>query len=194
VGTDDSNIVVTMKKQAPNYQKPTHLYAEAGYQLGSYSGIGVALGGYFNNVNLEAGFTMGSQQSDVYWYSEDGGSRLLTPYAANRMDLKLGYGIPFGSRIQITPQIGGGLLRLKNMNTVIDKALATAWGDTYAMQWIGAVRMTYTFLPRCQLVLTPEYTGTIKQGPLFEKLSIASSDIKAWGSGISLKVGFSFFF
>lgn len=194
VGNDGSDIVVPMKKLPLNYQKPTHLYAEVGYQLLDYSGIGVALGGYFKNLNLELGYTMGGQESDIYWYSEDGNTRVLTTYAANRLHLKLGYGFTVGNSIQITPQLGGGLLLLKNGNSDIDNALNTAWGKTYAVQWIGAVRMTYAILPWCQLVVTPEYAGALKKGPLFNVLGNTSSNIKAWGTGLSIKAGFSFYF
>lgn len=194
VNVDNSTPIVTvpMKKLPRNYVKKTHFYIEGDYQLLDYNSYGGALGFYVNGFNVEAAYMIGNYNKyvETYWYNQQGSQEAQARYISNRMHLKVGYGIRIGRRIQVTPQVGGALLRLSKDEGYGSDCL----NDTYAMQWIGSLRITYALFPCLQLVVTPEYTGTFKEGPLFEKLSAVSEDIKGWGTGLSVKTGVSLYF
>jgi len=191
----EKNLDILMKKIPPReYVKHTHFYLEGEYQFMDFSGYGVALGGYLNDLNAEFGFSIGGDKKNIYWYDQTWTKKSCITYKTNRMHLKVGYGIKVGNRIQVTPQVGGALLRLSGDDKRGEQDIIEYADDTYAVQWIGSLRMTCAILPCLQLVITPEYTGTFKEGALFEKLSTANKDIKGWGSGFSIKTGLAFYF
>lgn len=197
VNVDNSTpvIIVPMRKLPRNYVKDSHFYLEGGYQFMDFAGYGVALGGYWNNFNAEFGFTMGGDNKDIYWYDQTWTKDpSVITYKANRTHLKVGYGIKVGHRIQVTPQIGGALLCVSSNDKNGEQNVVEYASDTYAVQWISSLRMTCAISPYVQLVVTPEYTGVLKRGALFEKLNAVSEDIKGWGSGFSLRTGLTRYF
>lgn len=203
-------IAIFMKKLPRNYVKKTHFYIEGDFQAGGFMGYGGALGFYANRFNVEAGVLFGMSESDLYWYSALDGTRTTVSYTPMRIHLKAGYGIRCGRRIQLTPQIGLGYLSLSgdatgengfvdvdgsmNVNVSYSGEGAEKLTSSYAMQWIGSLRMTWALASWCQLVLTPEYTGAINEGPLFEKASSINEDIKGWKEGFNFKAGFAIYF
>lgn len=186
-------IIVPMRQLPRNYVKKSHFYIEGDYQWLDYNSFGGALGFYKNRFNVEAGYMMGNYNKDnsIYWYNQAGEYSGEVRYVSDRMHLKIGYGIRIGRRIQVTPQVGAALLRLTNDGEYETDANLD---DTYAMQYVGSLRMTYALLPFIQLVVTPEYTQTFKEGPLYEKMSTASEDIKGWGTGLNVKTGLTIYF
>lgn len=189
-------ITVPMRKLPRNYVKKTHFYIEGDYQLLDFPSYGGALGFYTNGFNVEAGYMMNNQhKAIIYWYDQSGGFAEELKYKATRIHLKIGYGIRLGRRIQITPQVGGGYLHIGDMHQedCNDKLWEYAQ-KSYGIQWMGSLRMTYALFPCCQLVVTPEYVGTFKEGPLFKKLSTVSNKIEGWRSGLSVKAGLAIYF
>lgn len=181
-------IAILMKKLPRNYVKKNHFYIEGDFQAGGFMGYGGALGFYANHINVEAGvlFNLADPVELHWYYSPSGEWAYSDDYESSmRVHLKAGYGIRCGRRIQLTPQIGAGYLTLS----------ADDWeSESYAIQWIGSLRMTWAFLPWCQLVLNPEYTGVAKEGPYFEKAGAASKEIKGWKEGFNIKAGLAIYF
>ena len=195
----ESNLNFTMKKVPPReYIKNSHFYMEGNYQLLSFSGYGAAIGGYINRFNMELGFMMGSNECSTYWYNQTGIKAADIDYKASRMHVKAGYGFRVNRRFQVTPQIGGSILSVSGSGDSYYDGYHTDiteyTSDTYAVQLLASLRMTYALCTAIQLVVTPEYTCTLKEGPLFEKISTASDDIKGWGSGLNIKAGLSIYF
>ena len=184
-------IGIPMRELPRNYVKKSHFYIEGDFQCLDYTSIGGALGFYLKRFNVEAGYMKGNLDgfTSIYWFDEQGCMHEDIDYCSDRIHLKLGYGIRIGRRIQVTPQVGGALLRLYDNNGESNEL-----SNTYAMLWTGSLRMTYALLPWFQFVVTPEYTQTFKEGPLFEKLSSGVEEIKGWGTGLSVKTGFAIYF
>lgn len=187
----EENLDVLLQRR--EYVKDSHAYLEFDYQLLNFSGYGAAFGGYINKFNMELGCMLGGQKKDVYWYGPSGSKAATITYKTDRTHLKLGYGFKVGHRFQITPQVGGAFLRLSEYDGYGTSSVIEFASDTYAMQWTGSLRMTYALFRYLQLVVTPEYTGTFKEGPLFEKLSSMSEDINRWGNGFNVKVGLTIY-
>lgn len=195
----ESSLDFTLKKIPPReYVKSNHFYIEGDYQLLSFPSYGAAIGGYINNVNLELGIMMGSNECSTYWYNQTGIKAADIDYKASRMHVKAGYGFRVNPRFQVTPQIGGSILSVSGSGDSYYDGYHTDiteyTSDTYAVQLLASLRMTYALCTAIQLVVTPEYTCTLKEGPLFEKISTASDDIKGWGSGLNIKAGLSIYF
>lgn len=189
VDVDNSKSVITvpMKQLPRNYVKKTHFYLEGDYQFMESPSYGGAVGFYLNRFNVEAGYMRPQDTEEMYWYGENG-DHDHEVYNYDRLHLKLGYGIRIGRRIQLTPQVGVAYMEMISTKD-------EGWmSSTYATSWIGALRMTWAFLPCMQLVVTPEYTGTIAEGPSYERMSKVSENIKAWGSGLNVKAGIALYF
>ena len=191
----ESSLDFTLKKIPPReYVKSNHFYIEGDYQLLSFPSYGAAIGGYINNVNLELGFMMGSKEKAVYWYDKTYTKEAKVGYKANRLHIKTGYAIKANSRIQLTPQIGIGKIYISGDGKSGKQDVIRNISDTNAMLLLASLRMTYAVFPAMQLVITPEYTTTIKKEALFDELSATSEDIKGWGTGLSIKAGLSIYF
>ena len=191
----ESNLNFTMKKVPPReYIKNSHFYMEGNYQLLSFSGYGAAIGGYINRFNMELGFMMGSKEKAVYWYDKTYTKEAKVGYKANRLHIKTGYAIKANSRILLTPQIGIGKIYISGDGKSGKQDVIRNISDTNAMLLLASLRMTYAVFPAMQLVITPEYTTTIKKEALFDELSATSEDIKGWGTGLSIKAGLSIYF
>lgn len=192
----ESNLDFVLKKIPPReYVKNSHFYLEGDYLLLNFPGYGGAVGFYLDKWNFEFGFMVGSSETDeIHWYDRSALKVASVTYSANRMHIKAGYGLRVAPRVQVTPQIGGALLSLSGSDGRGDDKFIDSVSDTYAVLLVGGVRMTYAVLPCMQVVVTPEYTATLKKGSLYKQISDLNGDIKGWGTGLNVKVGLSIYF
>ena len=159
-------------------------YVQASFQAGTLMGVGVNVGGYIYNINIEGYATFGLGGETVYLnYAGD-----ATPSTEERLKARcfggrIGYGITVGSRLRITPQVGIGALTVESDNITANALCAT----------LGC-RVEYALAPFFGISLTPEGQFAISKKDVFKELSTVSSKVKGWGTGGGARIGIYLFF
>jgi len=187
-----SNVHIAMKRQL---QQPNSVYIEGDFQALGYMGVGVGLGGFISNVNLEANYIMGLTESDsVYWNnSQDMTHPTSYAYKPTYYGGKVGYGIIIGTRFRITPQVGVGVLQLKG--TVKEMGVADpGTTDAYAVPVIGDVRFDIAIAPYVGLSVCPGYSAAVVKSDVFKAIAEASKQISGYATGFNLKAGLYLYF
>lgn len=175
-------------KLVRQYQQPTSVYLQPTYQAGAYSAIGGAVGGYFYNFNLEACYMVGMNSEMLYWNyvgTDDEGQRPIEEeFTSSSIGVKLGYGLCYGTRFRITPQVGVGVL------SVTGSKQSTGYG----LKAIVDARMEYALASCIGVSLTPEFGFNVNKSSVYTAMADVSSTIKGWGEGFNLKIGIYLFF
>lgn len=172
------------------YFRPNTVYANLGGQFGSSSSLGISLGGYLSNVNVEASYLMGMGKSEnLYWNYNGGTSRepITLAYSNKAYELKIGYGIEKGKRMRITPQVGVKIVSINGSGN----------GETSECNVTSGVvsaRFDYALKHGIGFFAAPEVNFAMSKSPVYEQLSKASSTIKGWGTGFNLRAGVIFFY
>ena len=178
LSSDNPNVHIKLLKI---YNYKNEFYAEGNFKAGSFMGYGATIGGYFQNVNAEVSYLMGSGKSETIYWS---GNTNIT--------LKLGYGIPLSNRYRITPQAGVGLVKLKE--TIEEGGNTTpADGANTTMGLVG-VRFSAAIANHFAASISPEFGFSMSKSKGYEALSEVSSDVKKWGEGFNVKLGLTVFF
>ena len=184
VHLDSSNPFYTFKLDK-QYQVPSSFYVQAGAQVGTLMGVGVSIGGYFHNFNVEAVATIGMAKENMYLnYIDNSGndSRLqeLKPLAFGG---RLGYGIIIGTRMRVTPQVGVQLISVK-ANDVKGYATCSTVG----------LRFEYVLASHFGVSATGEGVFAVSKSDSYKQFSDLSSKVKGWGTGGNLRLGAYIFF
>ena len=167
------------------YQHKSSIYAQANIQIGSFYAINTCIGGYVNNINIEAFVSFNDDEELVYLFQEGGDSSGWEFKVTSKIvGAKFGYGFIFGKRIRLTPQIGFGELFIENPKDYSTSALTLSVG--MRSEW--ALGHIYG------LTLTPEYSMAVIKEDGFKALSAASSVIKGWATGFNLRLGIYLYF
>ncbi|MCR5159782.1 MAG: PEGA domain-containing protein [Prevotella sp.] len=185
VHLDSSSPEVTLSLNR-QYQQPSAFYFQAGMQAGTMMGISATVGAYISGVNLEAGYTLGLDKSeDIFWNytGQDDQRPHLCQYKPSAMTVRAGYGIIFGTRLRITPQVGASILQIKSDDSKTNAVSAT----------FGA-RADYALASNIGIFAAPEATFAVKKGETFKLLEPVSSKIKGWDTGFNLRAGLTLFF
>lgn len=196
IGTVVKTTTPTVKKAPKAKAAPTDnkvvsgIYIEPSYQLLSYSGFGVEVGAFISNVNIEAQYLIGASSSDkVYWYASDGSQNGSCEYGSNRLAFRAGYRIALGSKLDLTPQLGAGILMVsakESTSKINDKSNAGSM--------LLSARMTFSLTKNIQVALTPEYSLAVSKGKVYDQATKVSSPMKSWADGFNLRAGISIFF
>lgn len=185
-----TNRVPRPKRAVPDNDVVSGIYIEPSYQLISYSGYGIEVGAFISNFNLEAQYLIGASTSNtIYWYNADGLKNGTCEYGSNRLAFRAGYRIPLGSKLDLTPQLGAGILMVSakgGKSEINDKSNAGSL--------LVSARMTLSLTKNIQLAITPEYSLAVSKGKVYEQAAQVSSTMKSWADGINLRVGVSIFF
>lgn len=186
------SIEISLNRQ---YQRPFTFYVQPFMQVGSNMAVGGSIGGYISNVNIEGYYAMGMKESEmIYWNSVSGDKRPCGyTYKANTMGGRLGYGLIFGTRLRLTPQIGIGVVSIKSKKTYNVTPSFDASKAYSVTASIGA-KLEYAFASCLGVYVAPEYDFTIKRSNYFSRMEPISSTVKGFASGINLRVGLSLFF
>lgn len=169
------------------YVKKTTGYVSLGAAVASKLSIGVALGGFIENVNIELGYNFGlGRSNDVEWYNrEDKLYEGSYNYRMDEMSAKAGYQLRFAERFSLTPRVGCALQRLSAPNSS-----DPGNGFTQMCASVG-VHFAYHPVPHLGVFLAPEYaipvnsTGDIV--PLFSQAGLTRGGFKATiGISVSL--------
>lgn len=167
------------------YQQPSQFYLQPMVQVGSNMGFGGAIGCFISNVNVEVDFINGSKKEQMYWNdpSPDPVRPIEESYSNMYVGGKLGWGVIIGSRMRVTPQVGGGLLKVKG--TV---------SNCYAIKGTVGLRADYVLADHIGLVVCPEYGMPFSKSSVYEAVSAVSSTVKGWGSGFNCSLGLNIYF
>ena len=167
------------------YQQPSQFYLQPMVQVGSNMGFGGAIGCFISNVNVEVDFINGSKKEQMYWNdpSPDPVRPIEESYSNMYVGGKLGWGVIIGSRMRVTPQVGGGLLKVKG--TV---------SNCYAIKGTVGLRADYVLADHIGLVVCPEYDMPFSKSSVYEAVSAVSSTVKGWGSGFNCSLGLNIYF
>lgn len=165
------------------YQRKTQFYLQPMYQVGSLPGYGAAIGCYIRNINIEADFLMGSGSQRVYFISQMDPEIYLSKNIKSGYNVggKVGYGFVFGSRLRVTPQLGGLFEHIGGLSC-------------YAVSASFGVRADYVLTNHLGIVIAPEYSFPISKSDTYAALSSISSMIKGWGGGFNCRFGINLFF
>lgn len=163
------------------FQLKNQFYQQPMYQAGGYSSVGGAIGFFAGNVNFEADYLSGLDAETIYWnygdrYNED---KLTSMYIGG----KAGYGIVVGSRMRITPQIGGGLLRIMGNPS-----------ESYSVNGTLGIRCDLAIANHISIVAAPEYSFSLTESDTFKIIADVSSRVKGWANGFNIRLGLSIYF
>ncbi len=135
------------------YVKRTTAYAAVAFSASGSLGVAFTVGGYYNNINLEASYILGiGRCKDVEWYNRD--DKIYQGsynYRIDEMAIRAGYQLRFAERFGITPQVGFLQQRLS-----AKEKKYPGNGFTQACATIGA-RFSYHPVQHIGVFVTPEY-------------------------------------
>ena len=202
ISTDSSNTVhqnassvvsktpiTKLEAKTKAYQQPTSLYLQANGQVGSLMAIGLNVGGYISNVNIEAYYLYGlSRSEEIYWIPQNTGPIVHGSYRPMVYGLKVGYGfITAKSHLRLTPQIGASIVSIRsNVTNGTSKA--------YAVPGVVGMNATYAFSPLLGIYVAPEVSFALKKSNVYSQLADVSSKVKSWGTGFNVQIGLRFSF
>ena len=174
--------------------------------------LGFQIGGYLKNINLEAAYMM--VEPDVesrmsgYWtmipedLNGDGvidESEGLTSYSyryelsEEQLYVRAGYGIQFGRRLRITPQIG---VMYQKIIKNYDYSCNVFEGDrrTYAMCAQMDAKVEFSPLCHVSIYCTPGYTIPFKLGQIATKINENGNGVNELLGGLYLNAGVCLYF
>lgn len=186
--TNSSEFSFKLKRQ---YQQRNSFYIAPYCQVFNYVAPGMAIGGYFSNVNIEAGYSYGLTKSEnIYWIGNS-----TTPIPAHytptmNVEGKVGYGLICGTRFRITPQVGCHFIKLSE-DIANSKPLANGANTTNIT---AGVRFAVAIVNHLEFMLSPSYDYSITSSEGFKVLSKTSNEFKQWQNGFNVKIGISTYF
>lgn len=178
------------KEKSPSNQlfKPTNFYAQLGMNVGGLMAPMATLGAYVKDINVEASYLYPINGEEfIYWYKTGSGGHpyqtVFRPtWAAGG---KVGYGIHFGKRLRLTPQVGGMLISVFDSNYD---------NSGYAITANIGARLDYAVFPFLGLYVAPEFMFPVSKSSVYQKISDGSDTVKGWSNGLCLRAGLTVFF
>jgi len=171
--------VDTVTLQRVTYVKPLAFYFGGGVTLRSLMGVTAMVGAVYHRHDLQASYTFGLTQSDVFYWNGD--MNTGTKYKANSFAVKYGYQFPLLRQLAITPQVGYSY-------NILSSEPAQAGNTTYgngassSAMTIGA-KLVFVPIQHLYLFVAPEYMFTLSKDANFR--SIANNmDIGADGFAV----------
>lgn len=142
----------TIRLEKIQYVKKTTAYAAVSFAVPATS-VGFTIGGYFENVNLEASYNLGMKRSKpVEWYNRtDKIYQGSYDYRMDEIAVRAGYQLRFAERFGLTPQVGFMIQKL----SAKDKNYPGN-GYTQSSATVG-VRFSYHPVQHLGIFVTPEY-------------------------------------
>jgi len=146
-------ITDTVRLEKIQYVKKTTGYAAVSFKAGGTMGVNFTVGGFYGNINLEAGYSLGlGRSNEVEWY--DRSDKILLGRYGYRMDeisVKAGCQLRFAERFGLTPQAGYLLQRL----SAKDRGYP---GNGFTQSSVSlTARFAYHPVPHVGIFVAPEY-------------------------------------
>lgn len=190
VDLDSSNPIIDIKLN-PIMNDPYEFYIEGNYRLGNSTSVGGTIGFYWNNVNFDISYQGGTGNEEFLYWSEEGEKPCKFSYSISSIfTTKIGYGIPIGSRLRITPQLGIYHVSITEKNLHDDLyGISYVVLDGNSQSLIVSSRVSFALSKHWGISISPEYLVPIKQSKGFKRLSDVSTKIKGWGEGFNVNLG-----
>lgn len=167
-----------------NYMLPTNEYAK------NIPALGLNIGTYLHNFNIEAGYEMENGNDEVYFTSDLEKSQKVEISDLKNIIFKVGYGITLTNRMRLTPQIGVQYNRPQaSLYSVENYSEPTI----FSLSATASCRFTFAFLPFMGVTITPSYRIPVKESLLYELTSDISPRFDSSNNGFAIKAGFVFF-
>lgn len=185
VHLDSSNPAQTFTLHR-QYQQRSQFYLQPMFQIGASTAAGAAVGIFVGNVNFEADYLFGFGSETIYWnYSREDVSERpreenLSP---TYIDAKVGYGFAVGTRLRITPQVGGGIVKISGQES-----------SSYAVSGIVGMRADIAVASHISVVAAPEYGFSITESDNYRRIADVSSKVEGWNGGFNIRLGLSVYF
>lgn len=143
----------TVRMEKIQYVKKTTAYAAVAFAASGSPSVALALGGYYENVNIEASYSVGLGRSkDVTWYDRDVLVNIgAYSYRVDELAVHAGYQLRFAERFGLTPQLGFMIQRLS-----APEKKNPGNGFTQPCVTVGA-RFAFHPIPHVGIFLCPEY-------------------------------------
>ncbi len=174
----------TVRLERVQYIKKNSLYAGLGITYNSIPGININIGGTYQNISAELGYTLGIGRSGkVYWFQSSSDLFVgATDYSIDELTGKIGYQFSFIQRIGLTPQVGYLGQRLR--------------GGSHGN---GAMCHNVTIGAKCifkpwshvGIFLTPEFAVPVSVNPLYNDIA-SHANLSKGGLFITAGLAFSF--
>ena len=147
----------TVRLEKVQYVKKTTGYAAAAFVASGKPAVGFTVGGYYENVNLEASYHLGLGRSkEVEWYGiQDHILEGRYTYRLDEMAVRAGYQLRFAERFGLTPQAGFLMQRL-----AAKEKSQPGNGYTQPCVTVGA-RFSFHPVPHIGVFVAPEYAVPI---------------------------------
>lgn len=180
-----STLTDTIRLEKIQYVKKTTGYAAVSFKAASQLGVNFTIGGYYRNINLEAGYSLGLGQSkEVAWYDRSDHIMYGTnTYRLDEMYVRAGYQLSFAERFGLTPQAGFLLQRLAGR-----KEGYPGNGFTQGCVSVTA-RFSYHPAPHIGVFVSPEYDIPVgAKGDITEVFSQGGITRGGFRAGIGVSV------
>lgn len=177
----------TVRLERIQYVKKSTVYASLSFQATGKPSLGIAVGGYYKNVNVEASYNLGlGRTKDVEWFDRvDQVFEEACNYRVDEMAFRLGYQLRFAERFGLTPQAGFLIQRLSAADNNYP-------GNGFTQSCVSiSARFIYNPFQHIGFFVTPEYgipigsKGNIEE--VFKQGGITRSGFKA-SIGISVSL------
>lgn len=180
------------KPSLPSLFKKTGFHVDADYLLGSPSAVGASVGAYLSNIHLEVSYALPLAAPIPIYYTfnyNDGSfsNPVLQSYKpSSLLGGSVGYGIPLGHRLRLTPGGGADVLSITAPAVSIGNSQ-----QSYVFSGAVSLRTDIALTSLLSVHVTPAYRFVIQRGTTAERLSTISSDLAGWNNGFSLRAGIS---
>lgn len=180
VHLDSSNPVQTFPLRR-QYQQRNQFYLQPMFQIGASLSAGAAVGCFIGNVNVEADYLFGLDSETIYWNSE-WARPVEDKLSPSYVSIKAGYGFRIGTRLRITPQVGGGIAKISGQVS-----------SSYDICGTVGVRADFAVANHISVVAAPEYGISITESDTFRRIVDVSSKVGGWSGGFNIRVGLSIY-
>lgn len=183
------------KKESSTSSVPlrnTRFYFGVHHETGNPSTAGGDVGAFLGGFNLEGSFdkAMGGDYNVTWYHLSDG---VYTPFTMNYTPSSLisgsmGYNIPIGRRLRLTPRVGVKVLAVKGEDKIHSQKHSQ---KTYIFSGTVSLRADIYLTRMLSLYITPAYTIPLQKGETIRTLEENISKYPKWNSGVSLRAGIS---
>lgn len=185
--SSNPNVSFAMKRQ---YQQPFQLYFQPTFMYAKKIGYGGTFGFYLANLNAEVMYLQKTFTNHIYWnYIGDDKNSYKYPgkerFTPSIVALNIGYGLVFGTRFRLTPQLGVNVVNFDGSRGTTFSALEAFVGS----------RVEFVLLNHLGLCVTPGYTHSIYKSDNYVRLSSTLSQLNDYVSdGFNVKMGLYLYF
>lgn len=166
-----------------------NVYIDALFQMGSMMGFGAGIGGYYKRINSEADLVVGlSETAPIFWNGTSSATYSYT-YKATYYGAKLGYLVPIGDRMGLTPQIGIGVTKINGSVDQKGTGVDPNIYKSYAVPMSLALRFNYAITRNLGISVCPEYSFAINKGGIYSSMANVDSTAKGFANGFNVKAG-----